>query len=79
MGGVGKNRRQRQRVRVKTSSSAKKAPSTSGEESAILTAAYIAQMSGELRLLAKNVNLAFLSHLLAMVEAEAAYVAESEG
>jgi len=76
MGVVGKNRHHRRSVRVKTNSSAKNAPSIIAEASASLTAAYIAQISGELRLMAQTANLPFLSHLLAMAQAEAEHVAE---
>lgn len=76
MGSSGKIRRPRREVRVKARAYARTAPSTFGEASAILTAAYIAEMSGELGLMAKTANFAFLSHLLAMAQAEAEYVAE---
>ena len=77
MGSVGKIRRRRRGAGVKTNSSAKAAPSTLGQAPAIFTAAYIAEMSGELRLMAREADLAFLSHLLAMAQAEAELVAES--
>lgn len=75
MGVVGKNGYHRRRVRINTSSSVKTASSPFAEASAILTAAYIAEISGELRRMANDANLALLSHLLAMAQAEAEYVA----
>lgn len=77
MGVVGKNGHRRRRVRVKPSSSAKTSSSTFDEVSAIPKAAYIAAMSGELRLMAKGANLEFLSHLLAMAQTEAEHIAKS--
>ena len=76
MGVVGKNPNQRRRVRVRTSSLSKNAPLTSRLASATPTAAYIAEMCGELVGMAKGANLTFLSHLLAMAQAEAEYASE---
>ena len=73
MGVVGKHPNQRRRVRVRTSSLSKTAPATSPRTS---TAAYIAEMCGELVMMAKAANLNFLAHLLAMAQAEAESAAE---
>ena len=67
---------QRRRVRVRTSSSAETAPTIAVKAPAIQTAAYIAEMCAGLLLMAQGANLAFLSHLLAMAQAEAEYAAE---
>ena len=72
----GKSRRQRRGGGVKASSGSDSAPPTSGKASAILTAAYIAEMSRDLRLMARAADLEFLSHLLALAQAEAEYAAE---
>ena len=57
-------------------SAGKLAPPTSGKATATLTAAYISDISGQLRRMARDADLAFLSHLLAMAQAEAEHIAE---
>ena len=76
MGVVGKNPNQRRRVRVRTSSSDKTATIVAVPAPVIQTAAYIAEMCAELLLMAQGANLMFLSHLLAMAQAEAESAAE---
>ena len=76
MGVFGKLPNQRRRVRVRTSSSAETAPTIAVPAPAIQTAVYIAEMCAGLLLMAQGANLAFLSHLLAMTQAEAEYAAE---
>jgi len=78
MGSGGKSQRQRRGVGEKASSGVKSAPLTAGKAQASLIAAYIADMSGGLRLMAGDADLAFLSHLLALAQAEAEHVAELE-
>jgi len=76
MGVFGKLPNQRRRVRVRTSSSAETAPNIAVPAPATQTAAYIAEMCAELLLMAQGANLALLSLLLAMAQAEAEYAAE---
>lgn len=68
---IGKNPSQGRRVTVKTSSSSTDQSAISHSPLSIPTASYIAEICGELTLMAKRANLDFLSHLLAMAQAEA--------
>ena len=65
-----------QRRRVSTSSSAETAPIIADPDPAVDTAAYISEVCAELLLMARDAKLAFLSHLLAMAQAEAEHYAE---
>ena len=68
----------RRRVSVRKSAAAAKTKSKSANNpiSSIQAASYIADMCGQLLLMAKDVQLGFLAHLLAMAQAEAESVAE---
>lgn len=76
MGSGGKNRLQRRGVGAKARSGAKTTQPVPAIAPAVFTAAYIAEMSRELRLMARAADLVFLSDLLAMAQAEAEIVAE---
>ena len=71
MGVVGKFPNQRRRVSVKTSSSKSIQSVGANTPSPQQAATYIAEMSSELALMARGVNLHFVAHLLAMAQAEA--------
>ena len=74
---VGKRPNQRRRVSVKTSSPKNEQSRDANTPSPQQVAAYIAEICLELVLMAKGGNLTLVAHLLAMAQAEAAYVAES--
>jgi mannose/fructose-specific phosphotransferase system component IIA len=76
MGGVGKSPNQRRRVSVKRSSSENVEAADADAPSPQQVAAYIAEMCGEMAIMAKGVNLPLVAHLLAMAQAEAEYAAD---
>ena len=77
MGGVGESPNQRHRVSVKGSSSQSIQSGDANTPSPQQVAAYIAEMSLELMLMAEGANLALAAHLLAMAQAEAEHAADA--
>ena len=76
MGVVGKSPNQRRKVSVKAPFSQTRRSSSAVAPAPQETAAYIAQMSGELARMARGANLGFIAQLLAMAQAEAEHVAD---
>ena len=73
---VGKKPNQRRRVSIKTSSAENIQSVNANTTSPQLVAGYIAEMCLELVVMAKDANLTFVAHLLAMAQAEAEGTAE---
>lgn len=76
MGVVGKSPNQRRKASVKAPFSQTRLSSCAAAPAPQETAAYIAQISGELAHMARGANLGFLAQLLAMAQAEAENVAD---
>ena len=76
MGVVGKNPNPRRSVSVQSAVFEEKSFAVGAGPSQKETAAYIAEISGELVMMAKRADLSLLAHLLAMAHAEAAGIAD---
>ena len=77
MGVHGKSPNPRRSVSVKSISSDTSLSAFGTAPSPQETAAYIAEIVGELVVMAKGANLVFVAHLPAMAQAEAEHVADS--
>ena len=70
---VGKHPTKRRKIGVSSETIVRNKKSNSGDALKCYTAHYIRELCAEMALMAKSANLKFLSHLLAMAEAEAEY------